>query len=104
MARELKVYGYTGFYPKDFVDRMRNTSLAVATTTKKAAAEALGLNMSQFRDYAGETFNDASIAAAMEEPGRVVFQDNVNFTPRQEVYRDYETWEIVHGPTHTYED
>ena len=48
------------------------TRQIVATKTKKAAAEALGLNYNHFNNYASDTGNETELRVALAEPG-VVF-------------------------------
>lgn len=48
------------------------TRQIVATKTKKAAAEALGLSYYHFNEYACDTGNDVELRVALAEPG-VVF-------------------------------
>lgn len=61
--------------------------MIVATTTKKAAMEALGVSAYTFRNFFSETANETELATARPEPG-VVFE--VLLSGREE-YRRKET-------------
>lgn len=81
MTPKLKVYGITAHISAPLTPEMlgsaphvRQAHAVVAAPSKKAAAEALGINMYEFNHSGGETGNDESIAVALAEPGTVFYQ------------------------------
>lgn len=66
MTRKLTVWGCSiGIYRK-----------IVATRTKKEAAEALGMSMYMFNQYASDTGNQTEIELATSKPGTVFYKSN----------------------------
>lgn len=79
MAREMKVWSTsTGRSYK-----------VVATTTKKAAAEAMKVSLYEFNLYASETDNPESNAAALSEPGTVFSKSNSRYDDTYERWDGY---------------
>lgn len=61
----IPVWTYTSVYAGG------NIREIIATKTKKAAAAAFGVSMSEFNAYAGKTGNEDSLRAARQAPGHV---------------------------------
>lgn len=49
----------------------RQVRAVIAAPTQKVAAEAFGLSLYAFRQYAGETGNQQELAVALSKPGAV---------------------------------
>lgn len=93
MARALKVYGWLGSFPRDFVkpeDRQHRVQANCAVAAH-SIAEFLRIT-GQTRailPWVSETGNDAAVRAAMSKPGTVFFQDDLNYTPGEKVYLEH---------------
>ncbi|MFS0884945.1 hypothetical protein [Aeromicrobium sp. 179-A 4D2 NHS] len=85
---KLKVYGLTTFSRRvpGPANGSNQCNAVIASTSKKAAAEALGMNVYNFNQWASETGNALSIEIAMSDPG-VVF-----LAPLDHGYRDASEW------------
>jgi hypothetical protein len=103
MARSLKVYGWTGFYPREFMleahknlrerrVQTRNCRYIMAAESK---AEVYRLTGKTARDFyvLSETGNDREIEVALAEPRTLFVRDEINHTPGEKVYVRLDTTE-----------
>lgn len=81
---KLKVFGYllTVAECPPAPNGSRQTRAIVAAPSQKAAAEAFGVSLHEFRNYGGETGNAGEIEVATSDPG-VVYWSDLDTFPRR---------------------
>lgn len=90
--RKLKVFGCTVMAKRDTdtgVAHHRQIRMIVAATSRKAAAEAMDVPVSQLQNFGGVTGNKGEIDTAMTEPGRAFWTDASNHSST----RPYQRWD-----------
>jgi len=80
--RPMLVYG--GWVIRQVPGHRNQVRAVVATTTKKAAMEALGVTRGHFADFFSDTSHELDVEAAMSSPGDVFWMPmDLKFTDRR---------------------
>jgi hypothetical protein len=93
MTRPLKVYGITTHLGGNARGQVR---AIVATTTKKAALQAMRCTTSHFNTYGDETGNALEIEVATAEPGTVFYANGDRYIRNA---AEFTRWEPTRSPS-----
>ncbi len=80
MPRELKLYSWTGFYPRDFADRPKNCTYFAVAPSKAEVYRLTGKKPHDFYEVS-ESGNVQAQEVAFAQPGVVFFWDCHNHKP-----------------------